>query len=117
MSIPSQRCPFIIISVRLVLNSWTNALAIKILSLLLPLLEAMSSSQVVITVSSSVFLILHIILIICIYLFGLPCGTSGKEPACQCRRHKEIQVLSLGQEDPLEEGMAIHSNILTWTIR
>ena len=24
---------------------------------------------------------------------------------------QEIQVLSLGQEDPLEEGMAIHSSI------
>ena len=26
------------------------------------------------------------------------------------------QVLSLGQEDPLEKGMATHSSILTWTI-
>ena len=25
---------------------------------------------------------------------------------------QETQVLSLGQEDPLEKGMAIHSNIL-----
>ena len=25
-------------------------------------------------------------------------------------------VQSLGQEDPLEEGMAIHSSILTWRI-
>ena len=25
-------------------------------------------------------------------------------------------VQSLGQEDPLEEGMAIHSSILAWTI-
>ena len=38
-------------------------------------------------------------------------GASGKEPACQCRRH-EMQVPSLGQEDPLEEGMATHSSIL-----
>ena len=38
-------------------------------------------------------------------------GASGKEPACQCRRH-EMQVRSLGQEDPLEEGMATHSSIL-----
>ena len=41
---------------------------------------------------------------------GFPGGTSGKEPACQCRRHK--RVLSLGQEDRLEEGMATHSSIL-----
>ena len=27
---------------------------------------------------------------------------------------KEMQVQSLGQEDPLEKEMAAHSNILTW---
>ena len=27
---------------------------------------------------------------------------------------KETQVQSLGQEDPVEEGMAIHSSILAW---
>ena len=26
----------------------------------------------------------------------------------------EAQVASLGQEDPLEKGMATHSNILAW---
>ena len=29
---------------------------------------------------------------------------------------QETQVQSLGQEDPLEEGMAIHSRILAWSI-
>ena len=29
---------------------------------------------------------------------------------------KETQVQSLGQEDPLEEGMASHSSILAWEI-
>ena len=29
---------------------------------------------------------------------------------------KEMQVQSLGQEDPLEEGMATHSSILAWRI-
>ena len=28
-----------------------------------------------------------------------------------------MQVQSLGQEDPLEEGMATHSSILAWRIR
>ena len=28
----------------------------------------------------------------------------------------QIQVQSLGQEDPLEEGMATHSTILAWKI-
>jgi len=43
---------------------------------------------------------------------GIPGGPSGEEPTCQYRRHKEMQVQSLGQEDPLEEGMATHSSIL-----
>ena len=29
---------------------------------------------------------------------------------------KKTQVRSLGEEDPLEEGMAIHSSILAWRI-
>ena len=28
----------------------------------------------------------------------------------------ETQVRSLGQEDPLEEGMATHSSLLSWRI-
>ena len=30
--------------------------------------------------------------------------------------NQETWVLSLGQEDPLEEGMATHSNIVAWII-
>ena len=42
---------------------------------------------------------------------GFPGGASGKDlPA------NETQAQSLGQEDPLEEVMAIHSSILTWRI-
>ena len=29
---------------------------------------------------------------------------------------QETRVLSLGQEDPLEKGMATHSSILAWRI-
>ena len=29
---------------------------------------------------------------------------------------QDLQVQSLGQEDPLEEEMATHSNILAWEI-
>ena len=29
---------------------------------------------------------------------------------------QEIQVRSLGQEDPLEKGMATHSSVLAWRI-
>ena len=46
---------------------------------------------------------------------GFPGGSNWKESACQCRRYKR-QVQSLGQEDPLEEGMATHSSILPWRI-
>ena len=35
-----------------------------------------------------------------------------KKYACECRRHKETQVQSQGQEDPLEEGLVTHSSIL-----
>ena len=41
-------------------------------------------------------------------------GTSGKEPTCHCGQIPETRVLSLGREDPLEEDMATHSNILSW---
>ena len=46
---------------------------------------------------------------------GFPGGASGKELPCQCRRHRR-RVQSLGQEDPLEEGMANCSSILAWRI-
>ena len=42
--------------------------------------------------------------------------TGGKEATCRCRRCKETWVPSLGQEDPLEEGMTTHSSILVWRI-
>ena len=29
---------------------------------------------------------------------------------------QEMQIQSLGLEDPLEEGMAIHSSILAWRL-
>ena len=45
-------------------------------------------------------------------IHGFPGGSNGKDlPAVQ-----ETWVLSLGWEDPLEKGMAIHSSILAWRI-
>ena len=44
-----------------------------------------------------------------------PCGTSGKEPDCQCGR-LETWVRSLGQKDPVEEEMATHCIMLVWKI-
>ena len=44
--------------------------------------------------------------------WGFPGGLAVKNlPVMQ-----EIQVLSLGWEDPLEEGMATHSRTLAWRI-
>ena len=43
---------------------------------------------------------------------SIPPPSGGIESACNA----ETQVRSLGQEDPLEEGMAIHSSILAWRI-
>ena len=40
-------------------------------------------------------------------------SASGKEPTCHAG-DIETQVWSLGWEDPLEEGVATHSSILTW---
>ena len=40
-----------------------------------------------------------------------PGGSGGKESVLQ-----ETWVLSLGSEDPLEEGLATHSSILVWRI-
>ena len=42
-------------------------------------------------------------------LLALPGSSGVKNPLA-------MQVLSLGQEDPLEEGMATHSSILAWEI-
>ena len=44
---------------------------------------------------------------------GFPGGSAGEKnpPAMQ-----ETQVQALGQEDPLEKGMTIHSSIFAWRI-
>ena len=43
---------------------------------------------------------------------GFPGGSVVKNlPAIQ-----EMQIQSLGQEDPLKKEMAIHSNVLAWEI-
>ena len=44
---------------------------------------------------------------------GFQGGASGKEPTCQCRRHKRC---GLDPRVRKEEGMAAHSSILAWRI-
>ena len=43
---------------------------------------------------------------------GFPDGSVVKNPPAV----QEMMVQSLGQEDPLEEEMVTHSNILVWKI-
>ena len=44
----------------------------------------------------------------CHSVLGFPCSISGKEPACQCKRHKRCGF------DPQEEGTATNSSIRAW---
>ena len=46
---------------------------------------------------------------------GFPSGSAVKNPPAM-QDPQEMQVQPLGQEDPLEEGMATHSSILAWRI-
>ena len=43
---------------------------------------------------------------------AFPGGSDGEESACSAG----MWLLSLGQENPLEKGMATHSTILAWRI-
>ena len=49
-------------------------------------------------------------------ILGLAGGANGKEPACQCRRHKTHKFDLWVGKIPLEKGMATHSSILAWRI-
>ena len=51
----------------------------------------------------------------CICVVGLPQWLSGKESACSAGDTGEW-VQSLDWEDPLEEGMSIHTSNLAWRI-
>ena len=45
---------------------------------------------------------------------GFPGGTSGERTRLPMQETQEKQVPTLGWDDPLEEGMGTHSNILAW---
>ena len=53
-----------------------------------------------------------IVMVAAVMVVGFPSGSDGKESDCNV----ETRVQSLGWEDPLEKGMATHSNILAWRI-
>ena len=49
-------------------------------------------------------------------VLGLPFGSAGKEPACQCRRHWRRWVWSLVRKIPWRRKWANHCSILAWRI-
>ena len=49
------------------------------------------------------------------FLLGFPIGSAVKNSPVMYEK-QEVQVQSLGQEDPLEECVAIHSKVLAWRI-
>ena len=46
----------------------------------------------------------------------LPWCLSSKESSCNVGDLQEMWVLSMGQEDPLEKGIATRSSTLAWEI-
>ena len=59
-----------------------------------------------------VVVLVLIVMVAAVMVAGFPSGSDGKESDCNV----ETWVQSLGWEDPLEKGMATHSNILAWRI-
>ena len=64
--------------------------------------------------------ILNILCIILINLYSIPVNYIWASLVAQLVKNlpavKETQVQSLGWEDPLKKGMAIHSSILAWRV-
>ena len=58
------------------------------------------------------YFLISIYLVSIAYLTGLLRWLRGEESACNVRDSGLIH----GREDPLEEGMAVHSCILAWRI-
>jgi hypothetical protein len=59
--------------------------------------------------------IIHINIYIYIYN-GFPCGSAGKESACNAEDSGSIPGPGNPWEDPLEKEVATHSSILAWRI-
>ena len=47
------------------------------------------------------------------YFYGFPGGSAVKNPPAK-QETRQMPVQFLGQEDPLEKGMATHSSSLAW---
>ena len=60
------------------------------------------------------YMYIHTYMYVCMYE-GFPGGSDGKESTHIAGDPGSI-IQSLGQEDPLEKGIATHSSILAWRI-
>ena len=60
-----------------------------------------------------VYIYTYMYICVCIYIYM---GFPGSSVVKNLSAMKETRVWSLGQEDPLEEGILIHSSILAWRI-
>ena len=56
------------------------------------------------------------LIILGFYYYSLLWGSPGGSVVKNLPAMPQMQVGSLGQEDPLEKEMAMHSNILAWEI-
>ena len=56
------------------------------------------------------------LIILGFYYYSLLWGFPGGSVVMNLPAMPQMQVGSLGQEDPLEKEMAMHSNILAWEI-
>ena len=59
---------------------------------------------------------INIELLVCIYLYIYVRASLVAQMVKNLPAMYETQIRSLGQEDPLEKGMAIDSRILAWRI-
>ena len=108
----------------MVISIYTNPICTKKFHLFHILLHLASSAFFILAIWSVwTNIILQFLICVCnivnevkhlyIWLLGFPGGSDDKESACAIW---ETQVGSLGQEYPLEKGMATHSSILDWEI-
>ena len=61
--------------------------------------------------AAQVYYLLYTFMNLILFLQGFPAGASGKEPTCQCRRHRDENLIQ-GRSPVARHGT--HSSILAW---
>ena len=90
-------------------HGWTSHLNSQLIKYLITKKHVSLYIYICIHTHTCLYTWAHICASIRVYMQG---SVAKNPPAMQ----KTMQVLSLGQEDPLEEGMATHCSILAWRI-